>query len=331
MAFCTPTVFIKKGKGKANARTKAYAIKTEKANSLEMLRLLKIAYKDTGDFVPFQMQSKHPEAFIRAIQVQTQNMATNRTIVLNNIGTDAILYLSHWIEYIDGVKDIVPDGKFRILVKQQDFHRVRNILIENLSQWISDYVASDAQPQPGRFPGDPEVAPLFSDALSNGNNSYMATSVNTMMSYNENEFAEYSKPHSPVRQNSTKPSSNPWSGNTTMSSPFASDLTTWADRVTQQCAPRVSTEPAPTLNSDEKLKARNDHDPIAIAEIKADLEMRNAEVESLKQELQDLKRERAQYKQELDSQIQLKENEAIQTEVAKLSLSSASNTQFESL
>ena len=85
------------------------------------------------------------------------------------------------------------------------------------------------------------------------------------------------------------------------------------------------------MNSDEKLKARNDHDPIAIAEIKADLEMRNAEVESLKQELQDLKRERAQYKQELDSQIQLKENEAIQTEVAKLSLSSASNTQFESL
>jgi len=95
---------------------------------------LKIAYKDTGDVVPFQMRSKHPEAFLRAIRVQTQTMATNRTIVLNNIGTDAILYLSHWIEYIDGVKDIVPDGKFRILVTQQDFHRVRNVLIENLSQ-----------------------------------------------------------------------------------------------------------------------------------------------------------------------------------------------------
>ena len=195
MAFCTPTVLVK-GKGKRNSRTKAYAIETEKMNSMEMLRLLKIAYKDTGDFVPFQMRSKHPEAFLRAIRVQTQTMATNRTIVLNNIGTDAILYLSHWIENIDGVKDIVPcrtvetDGKFRILVKQQDFHRVRNVLIENLSQWISDYVASDAQPQPGRFPGDPEVAPLYSDALSNGNNSYMATSVNTMMSYNENEFAE---------------------------------------------------------------------------------------------------------------------------------------------
>jgi len=152
-----------------------------------------------------------------------------------------------------------------------------------------------------------------------------------MMSNNENEFAEHNPPHSPARKSSTKPSSNPWSGSTTMSSPLVSDQTTWADRVTQQCAPRVSTEPAPTLNSDEKLKARNDHDPIAIDQIKADLQMRNAEVESLKQELHDLKRERAQYKQELDSQIQLKENEAIQTEVAKLSLSSASNTQFESL
>jgi hypothetical protein len=304
---------------------------------MEMLRLLKIAYKDTGDFVPFQMRSKHPEAFIGAIQVQTQTMATNHTIVLNNIGTDAILYLSHWIENIEGVKDIVPcctvetDGKFRILVKQQDFHRVRNILIENLSQWISDYVAYDAQPQPGRFPGDPEVAPLFSGALSNGNNSYKATSVNTVVSYNENEFAEYNKPHSQVRKSSTQPSSNPWSGNTTMSSPFASDLTTWADRVTQQRAPRVSTEATPTLNSDEKLKARTDHDPIAIDQIKADLEMRNAEVESFKQELQDFKRERAQYKQELDSQVQLKVNEAIQKEVAKLSPSSVSKTQFESL
>ena len=84
---------------------------------------------------------------------------------------------------------------------------------------------------------------------------------------------------------------------------FASDLTTWADRVTQQCAPRVSTKPTPTLNSDKKLEARNDHNPIAIDQIKADLAMRNAEVESLKQELQDLKRERAQYKQELDNQV----------------------------
>ena len=81
---------------------------------------------------------------------------------------------------------------------------------------------------------------------------------------------------------------------------MVSDQTTWADRVTQQRTSRVSTELTPTLNSDEKLEARNDHDPIAIDQIKTDLQMRNAEVESLKQELHDLKRERAQYKQELE-------------------------------
>jgi hypothetical protein len=335
MAFCTPTVLVK-GIGKRNSRTKAYAIETEKMNSMEMLRLLKIAYKYTGDFVPFQMRNKHPEAFLRAIQVQTQTMATNRTIVLNNIGTDAILYLSHWIENVDGVKDIVPcrtveiDGKFRMLVKQQDFHRVRNILIENLSQWISDYIASDAQPQPGRFPGYPEVAPLFSDVLSNGNNSYMATSVNTMMSYNENEFEEYSKFRSPVRKSSNKPSSSQWRENPTTLSPLASNFTTWADRVTQQSPPQVSASNTP-LNSEGEVMARSDQNPIVFDQIKADLEMRNAEVESLKQELQELRRERAQYKAELESQVQLKVNEAIQKEVAKLSLSAASNTQFESL
>ena len=159
-------------------RTKAYAIETEKSNCMEMLHLLKRTFKESGDFIPFQMRTKHPEAFAKAIKIQTQKMSTNRTIVLNHVGTDAMLYLSHWIENIEGVEDIIPyrtvetDGRFRILVKKHNFDRIRNELIANLDQWIEDHVAPDAHPPFGRYPGDPEVAPLFSDRYSRGDDSY---------------------------------------------------------------------------------------------------------------------------------------------------------------
>ena len=329
MAFCTPVAKIN-DKGNTSVRTKAYAIETEKVNSMEMLSLLKKVYRETGEFVPFQMRSKYPEAFIRAIKAQTQTIATNRTIVLNNIGTDAILYLSHWIENVEGVKDIVPyrtvetDGKFRILVKTQDFHRVRNTLIEHLPHWFSDYVASDAQPQPGRFPGDPEVAPLFSDVLSSGNNSYMAKSVNTMMSYNEKDFTECSESQPPIHTNPRNSSSH----RQRPKSPTSSNFTTWADRITQKTSHIETT--AATQNSDGETSVstsgRTDVDSI-----KAHLEQRNAEVEALKQELHELKSERAQFKAELESQVKEKINEAIQSQMEKISSTSMSNNQFETL
>jgi hypothetical protein len=140
------------------------------------------------------MRSKHPEAFVRAISMQTQTLSTNRTIVLNNIGTEAMMYLSHWIEQIEGVEEIVPyktvevDGRYRILTKLKEFQRIRNYIMEQLPRWYEDHVAPDAQPRFGRFPGDPEVAPIKSDWYSD--DSYMASSINTLMGFDEAMFAE---------------------------------------------------------------------------------------------------------------------------------------------
>jgi hypothetical protein len=99
MAYTTPSIDT----NDRQLQTKAYAIETEKSNSMEMLRFVKQAYTDIGLFVPFQMRSKLPEIFAKAIRMQTSILASHRTIVLNKIGTDAMMYLSHWIEQIDGV------------------------------------------------------------------------------------------------------------------------------------------------------------------------------------------------------------------------------------
>lgn len=71
-------------------KTKAYAIKTTKQDSVEMLRILKQAYCNNSAFVPFQMQSRHPEAYVRFILQQTKSMSDHHVIIANNFSTDVM-------------------------------------------------------------------------------------------------------------------------------------------------------------------------------------------------------------------------------------------------
>jgi hypothetical protein len=291
MAFVTPS----SKSGDRNVKTKAYAIETEKSTSEELLRLIKKAYKASGSFIPFQMRSKHPEVFVRAISMQTQILSTNRTIVLNNIGTDAMMYLSHWIEQIEGVEEIVPyktvevDGRYRILTKLNAFQRIRNHIMKQLPRWYEDHVAPDAHPRFGRFPGDPEVAPIKSDSYSD--DSYMASSINTIMAFDDAMFAEplqvIEKPkvkdqnhlHRTIPDQVQHPSS-------------------WADRVRQS----KPSKQAPTSESDSSDSAQ----------VRKDLQSKIAEINDLKLELESLRMEKAHYQEEIKRQVQEQVNTVIQ-------------------
>jgi hypothetical protein len=122
LVYCSPK--IKSAKGQV-VRTKAYAIETMRVDREELNKLLKVAYKDSGTFVPFQMRARHPEAFERFIKAQTQTLATNFVILLNHIGPDAMHYLSDRILATSGVVSMLPsfsvneDGKYKVLVHQR--------------------------------------------------------------------------------------------------------------------------------------------------------------------------------------------------------------------
>ncbi len=115
-------------------------------------------------------------------------IATNYTVILNHIGPDAMYYLSEKILAVPGVKLILPchtvteDGRYKILVHQKDYHRVREHLKEVLTHWYDTYVEPDAKVPDTRYPGKPEVSPIESDGFSQGNNTYMTVSINTAMS-----------------------------------------------------------------------------------------------------------------------------------------------------
>ena len=184
VAFCSPQINI----GSTSVKTKAYAIETEKSKAVEMQRALKEACKQTNDFVPFHLRSKHPEAFSRYVQQQSKILSQNHTIVLNHLGNQTILYLEDRIKAIPGVLDIVPsqkvesDGKFRVLVKKENFYKVRSEISKNLPKWYEDHVPEDAK-RVKKFLSPPEVAPLASDGYSSGSDGYMTASINTAMSY----------------------------------------------------------------------------------------------------------------------------------------------------
>ena len=206
VAFCTPQVNI----GSTSVKTKAYAIETEKSKAIEMQRALKEACKQTNDFVPFHLRSKHPEAFSRYVQQQSKILSQNHTIVLNYLGNQTILYLEDRIKAISGVLDLVPsqkvesDGKFRVLVKKENFYKVRSEISKKLPKWYEEHVPEDAK-RMKIFPSPPEVAPLAPDGYDSGSDGYMTASINTAMSYasvasqltSESVFDGQSQSHEP--------------------------------------------------------------------------------------------------------------------------------------
>jgi hypothetical protein len=189
LVYCSPK--IKNAKGRV-VRTKAYAIETMRSDREELNKHLKEAHKDNGTFVPFQMRARHLEAFERFIKAQTQMIAKNYVILLNHIGPDAMHYLSARILATSGVIELLPcisvneDGKNKVLVHQKNYHQVRQYLKEAIPKWYDNYVEPDAKAPEYRYAGPPEVSPIESDGISQGENTYMSISINTAMSINSN-------------------------------------------------------------------------------------------------------------------------------------------------
>ena len=310
MVHCTPSTTTNT---KNHLRTKAYAIEIEKSSSADMVKLIKQAYKDTGTFVSFQMRSKHPDIFLKAIRMQTSMLAANHTIVLNNIGTDAMLYLAHWIEQVEGVHEILPfksvdiDGRYRILVNKKDFHRIRSHISNHLPQWYTDHVVVDAHPHPNRFPGEPGVASIKSDEYSSSEGSYMARTVNTILSYAETVSTQHSKTTNDDFQQRN----------------YFNDTSrkeTWADRAAgrQPLPNHVSIPP-----TGHQVTQENES-------ILTELASRKAEVEALKLEVHSLRAEREQYQAKIDQQVQDKVAQAVQLHLAQFNQpSQIVQTQFE--
>jgi hypothetical protein len=184
LVFASPKVKF----GRNTYSTKAYAIESQRSTSREMISILKTVFKSTGAFVPFQMRQKHPDAFQKLIRAQTRILSKNRVIILNNIGSAAMYYMTDHITSVHGVQALLPTkhteelGRYKVLVTEKDFQSVRNHMKKYLLPWYEQYVEPDALNPEFKYPGVPTVAQIDADDYSDDEDSYMTVSVNTAMS-----------------------------------------------------------------------------------------------------------------------------------------------------
>ena len=183
LVFTSPKVT----NGKKSYNTKAYAIESQRATSQEMIAILKSTFKSTGEFVPYQMRRKHPDAFLKLVRAQTQVLAKNRTIHLNYVGSEAMYYMSDHITAVEGVKALLPTkrielGQYKVSVIEKDFQRIRAHLQKYLKPWYDQFVEPDARNPESMFPGPPMVASIEADDYSENEESYMTVSVKTALS-----------------------------------------------------------------------------------------------------------------------------------------------------
>jgi hypothetical protein len=109
--------------------------------------------------------------------------------MINNLGTEAMYYLTDRIQAIPGVHDVIPtkkvtqNGKFYVLVDKKAENKVREKLKKKFDGWYWETVPDDAKPKEGQFYGKPEVATPKTDGYSSGENSWTTASTKSFLSY----------------------------------------------------------------------------------------------------------------------------------------------------
>ena len=145
------------------SNTQAYAIEVPTHVTQQLIPIIKEVTKETKEFVTFQMRRRNPEAFQGAIRYQNHLLSTQHVIVINNIGKDAMYYLTDRIRAISGVIDVVAtkrvdiSGRYYAIVHKENIQIVRDKLTKRFGQWYPEIVPEDARPRPDQFNGPPGI------------------------------------------------------------------------------------------------------------------------------------------------------------------------------
>ena len=295
------------------ASTKAYAVETEKSNAKTMTDILMQVFRESLHFVPFQMRNKSPKAFTHAIRRQSDSIANHHTIILQNIGVDAMYYLSDHILNIDGAIDLTPaktvewNGNYRLLVDKQHFRHIRKSLMRQLPEWFMTHVPTDAHPREDVYPGSPCVAPIAEDGYSSGEDSYMNMSINTALSYDcsLSDMDSYSRAKSSDYSNSGSSYRN--QNIAGIPSKVQMDHnSSWAARLGMQTAFTNVTNNSPDVAPPRILSPH-------LSEATSELRSSRAEVEEMRHQLKEVTQAFAQEKDEMLKNFAQEKKDLIQT------------------
>ncbi len=76
-----------------------------------MIKLIKVAYKVSKDFIFYRMRYQVPETFLAAITAQNVFLSKSRVVPIEGIDADMMSELRPKLLQLIGVKEVLPQWK----------------------------------------------------------------------------------------------------------------------------------------------------------------------------------------------------------------------------
>jgi hypothetical protein len=139
------------------------------------------------DFIPFRMRQVNEEAFNNGVAMVAEYQQDLRTIVIDNVTTDAYFVMENKARQMEKVittRHISFKQSMRITVHSKDFSKIREEIKGLMTGWIQELDPSDLR----GCRNDPEVAHIFRDDISDDSDSRLSVGIQSLLSLDLSEL-----------------------------------------------------------------------------------------------------------------------------------------------
>ena len=162
-------------------RIQVYAVEVAAKDARQAESLILKHMDGPEDFISFRLRNVNPKAFNNAVAIIAQHQNDLRTVVVNNVSSEAFFVLegeARQLENVITVHHYMGKQSMRITTYQSEFQKVRKAIKNAIPTWITKMDPSDL-----RSCGDPPVlANIRRDDYSNDSASDLSQSIDSLLS-----------------------------------------------------------------------------------------------------------------------------------------------------
>lgn len=174
-------------------RVPVYAVEVQTHEAREAEKIILHTFEDPDAYISFRMKSINQVAFRHAVALVAQHQNDLRTIVVNNVSSDAYFTLETKAKQVDKVltvHHIAAKESMRLVTYDDDVIELRRHIRKLLPTWINDLDPSDLR----SCKHTPAMAPTRHDDLSEQSASDLSNSIQSLLSFDIYELTLFQGP-----------------------------------------------------------------------------------------------------------------------------------------
>jgi hypothetical protein len=186
-------------------RVPVYAIEVQTHKAWDAEKVILQKFEDPDAYISFRMKSINQVAFRNAVALVAQHQNDLRTIVVNNVSSDAYFTLEAKAKQVDKVLTVhhlVEKESMRIVTYDNDVIKLRQHIWKLLPTWIDNLDPSDLR----SCKHPPTMAPTKHDDLSEQSASDLSNSIQSLLSFDIYELTIFQGPTAPKTNPDVPPS-----------------------------------------------------------------------------------------------------------------------------